>query len=128
MIRRWPRWWPRPGPALVLMHNRGRSRQMYQDAHYRSVVDEVAAELAERVEAAVAAGVARDRIIVDPGLGFAKQAEHSLEVLARLPELARLDRPLLVRAVAQVVSRRSASAIARRATASGALRRPSPPP
>ena len=56
------------------MHNRGRSRQMYQDAHYRSVVDEVAGELAERVEAAVAAGVARDRVIVDPGLGFAKQA------------------------------------------------------
>ena len=84
------------GAALVLMHNRGRSRQMYQEAHYRSVVDEVAAELAERVEAAVAAGVARDRVIVDPGLGFAKQAEHSLEVLARLPELARLDRPLLV--------------------------------
>jgi dihydropteroate synthase len=84
------------GAALVLMHNRGRSRQMYQDAHYRSVVDEVADELAERVEAAVASGVARDRLIVDPGLGFAKRGEHSLEVLARLPELARLDRPLLV--------------------------------
>ena len=84
------------GAALVLMHNRGRSRQMYQDAHYRSVVDEVAGELAERVEAAVASGVARDRVIVDPGIGFAKRAEHSLEVLARLPELARLDRPLLV--------------------------------
>ena len=84
------------GAALVLMHNRGRSRQMYQDAHYRSVVDEVADELAERVEAAVASGVSRDRLIVDPGLGFAKRGEHSLEVLVRLPELARLDRPLLV--------------------------------
>jgi len=84
------------GAGLVLMHNRGRSRQMYQDAHYRSVVDEVVSELAERVEAAVAAGVARDRVIVDPGLGFAKQAVHSLELLARLPDLAMLDRPLLV--------------------------------
>ena len=84
------------GAAVVLMHNRGRSRQMYQEAHYRSVVDEVASELAERVAAAVAAGVPRERVIVDPGIGFAKQAAHSLELLARLPELAVLDRPLLV--------------------------------
>jgi len=84
------------GAALVLMHNRGRSRQMYQEAHYDSVVDEVVGELAERVEAAVAAGVARDRVVVDPGIGFAKHAVHSLELLARLPSLARLDRPLLV--------------------------------
>ena len=86
----------RTGAAVVLMHNRGRSRQMYQEAHYRSVVDEVASELAERVAAAVAAGVPRERVIVDPGIGFAKQAAHSLELLARLPELAVLDRPLLV--------------------------------
>ena len=84
------------GAALVLMHNRGRSREMYHQAHYSSVGDEVAGELAGRVEAAIAEGVARDRVIVDPGLGFAKQAGHSLEVLARLPEIARLDRPLLV--------------------------------
>ena len=86
----------RTGAALVLMHNRGRSRQMYQEAQYSSVVDEVAGELADRVEAAVAAGVARNRVIVDPGIGFAKRAVHSLELLARLPSLARLDRPLLV--------------------------------
>ena len=84
------------GAALVLMHNRGRSRQMYQEAQYGSVVDDVMGELAERVESAVAAGVARDRLIVDPGIGFAKQAAHSLELLARLQELAVLDRPLLV--------------------------------
>ena len=88
MIRRWRLWWRETGAALVLMHNRGRSRQMYQEAHYRSVVDEVAGELAERVAAAVAAGVPRERVIVDPGIGFAKQAAHSLELLARLPELA----------------------------------------
>ena len=84
------------GAALVLMHNRGRSRQMYQEAHYDSVVDEVVGELAERVESAVAAGIARDRVIVDPGIGFAKKAAHSLELLARLPALSVLDRPLLV--------------------------------
>jgi dihydropteroate synthase len=84
------------GAALVLMHNRGRSRQMYQEAHYNSVVDEVLGELAERVESAVAAGIAREQVIVDPGIGFAKKAVHSLELLARLPELAVLDRPLLV--------------------------------
>lgn len=84
------------GAALVLMHNRGRSRQMYQEAAYDSVVADVVRELAERVEAAVAAGVSRERLIVDPGIGFAKHAAHSLELLARLAELAALDRPLLV--------------------------------
>ena len=60
------------------------------------VAKAIASELAERVAAAVAAGVPRERVIVDPGIGFAKQAAHSLELLARLPELAVLDRPLLV--------------------------------
>ena len=85
------------GAGLILMHNRGRSREMYQHASYARVVDEVAAELAARVAAAVAVGVARESIVLDPGLGFSKKAEHSLEVLAGLPRLAeRLDRPLLV--------------------------------
>jgi dihydropteroate synthase len=84
------------GAAIVLMHNRGRSRRMYEEAQYGAVVDEVAGELTERVNAAVAAGVGRDRVIVDPGIGFAKQAAHSLELMARLPELARLECPLLV--------------------------------
>jgi dihydropteroate synthase len=86
----------RTGAGLVLMHNRGRSRQMYEEARYGSVVDEVVAELSERVEAAVAAGVLREKVMVDPGIGFAKHAAHSLALLSRLPELARLDRPLLV--------------------------------
>lgn len=84
------------GAAVVLMHNRGRSRDMYEEAHYDAVVDEVAAELSERIEAAVAAGVTRDRVIVDPGIGFAKQAAQSLQLMARLPELAGLGCPLLV--------------------------------
>lgn len=86
----------RTGAAVVLMHNRGRSREMYREARYQDVVREVAAELQASAEAALNAGVARDRVVLDPGIGFAKQAQHSLELLARLPELAALGYPLLV--------------------------------
>ena len=57
---------------------------------------EVKAELAAALGRAAAAGVARERLLVDPGIGFSKDASHSLETLRRLPELAALDRPLLV--------------------------------
>jgi dihydropteroate synthase len=83
------------GGALVLMHTRGRSRAMYQEAHYDDVVQEVARELAQRIDRAIDAGIARERIVIDPGLGFAKHAPHSMTALARLDELARLDRPIL---------------------------------
>lgn len=88
----------RSGAALVLMHMRGHHREMYAGAAYQDVVAEVASELEMRVDAAVAAGVAREAVVVDPGIGFAKQAGHSWSVLAHLdaaPLLA-LDRPLLV--------------------------------
>jgi dihydropteroate synthase len=85
------------GAALVLMHTRGRSKAMYAEAVYDDVVTDVTRELQESLSAACAAGVPRDRIILDPGLGFAKRASHSYGVLARLPELAAaLDRPLLL--------------------------------
>jgi dihydropteroate synthase len=60
------------------------------------VAGEVAAELSQALARAEQKGVARDRILLDPGIGFAKQAGHSLQTLARLPELAALGRPLLV--------------------------------
>ncbi len=83
--------------ALVLMHTRGQSSDMYAQATYSDVVAEVASELGGTLARAVAAGVSRDRIIVDPGIGFAKRRAHSYGVLARLPDLAAaLDRPLLV--------------------------------
>ncbi len=85
----------RRGAALVLMHTRGRSRDMYQQASYHDVVAEVLDELRESVAFATGAGVARDAIIVDPGLGFAKEAAHSYEVLARMDEFAGIGRPLL---------------------------------
>jgi dihydropteroate synthase len=84
------------GAPAVLMHTRGRSQDMSKRAEYRNVVDEVATELLESVDRAVAAGVARDCLILDPGLGFAKQAAHSMETLARLERFAGLGFPLLV--------------------------------
>jgi dihydropteroate synthase len=84
--------------ALVLMHMRGSPADMYRLAEYRDAVGEVAAELQSSVDAAVDLGVARESIVVDPGVGFAKRADHSLQVLARLddPRFLALDRPLLV--------------------------------
>jgi dihydropteroate synthase len=84
------------GAVLVLMHNRGHSHDMYREATYLDVGDEVTRELAERIEVAVAGGVVRTSIIVDPGLGFAKRAEHSYAALATVGRLASLDRPVLV--------------------------------
>lgn len=84
------------GAALVLMHTRGRSKAMYVEARYDDVVREVTAELKGSMERAVASGVPVERLILDPGLGFAKRAEHSIAMLAGLPKLGSLDRPLLV--------------------------------
>jgi dihydropteroate synthase len=83
------------GAALILMHTRGRSIGMYDLAVYDDVPGEVVRELGEAVERAIASGVARDALIVDPGYGFAKKAEHSFEMLARLDALTALDRPIL---------------------------------
>ena len=85
------------GVALVVMHSRGRPKTMIGEAVYGDVVSDVVSELRDSIAVAAAAGVPRDRLIVDPGVGFAKRAPHSYGVLARLPELAAaLDRPILV--------------------------------
>ena len=86
----------RRGAALVLMHTRGRSKTMYREAVYEAVEREVADELRAAIERATTAGIAFDRLVLDPGLGFAKRAQHSYRVLAALADLAALDRPLLV--------------------------------
>lgn len=80
----------------VLMHWRGPSADMADRAHYDDVVDEVRTELAQRLAVAEEAGVVRERVILDPGLGFAKTAAHNWELLRRLPELHDLGRPLLI--------------------------------
>jgi dihydropteroate synthase len=86
------------GAGVVLMHSRGTVSDMgtYTHAHYEDVVHDVFAELRERVAVAEAAGVAAVRIALDPGLGFAKRSEHSLELLAALPELSALGYPVVV--------------------------------
>lgn len=83
------------GAAFVLMHTRGRSAEMYREATYGDVVAEVLDELRESVAYATTAGVDRGRIIIDPGIGFAKQPAHSYEALARLHEFADLGLPIL---------------------------------
>jgi dihydropteroate synthase len=82
-------------PAVV-MHLRGGFAAMHATPAYDDVMKEVTAELGEAVRRAEQAGVRRDELVVDPGIGFAKDARHSLEVLRRLPELQALDRPVLV--------------------------------
>ena len=83
------------GVALVLMHTRGRSREMYEKAVYADVVREVIDELRAAIARATRAGVSREQIVVDPGFGFAKKAEHSWTLLTHLDRLAELDRPIL---------------------------------
>src|SRR5439155_9009611 len=84
------------GAALVLMHMRGRPDTMYAEAVYTDLLGEVIAEVRASVGVALDAGVSRDRIVVDPGIGFAKRPSHSYGVLARLSEFAAaLDRPVL---------------------------------
>lgn len=83
--------------AIVLMHTRGRPSDMYAQAQYDDVVADVSAELRGSVERALAAGIPFERIVVDPGIGFAKRPAHSYGLLARVSELAAaLDRPVLV--------------------------------
>jgi dihydropteroate synthase len=85
------------GAGLVLMHSRLEPKTMNDAAIYENLIDDVVRELGDSIRRAGAAGVARNRIIVDPGIGFAKRAAHSYGVLARLTEIAdALDRPVLV--------------------------------
>ncbi len=84
------------GVPWILMHWRGLSREMDSLATYADVVREVRDELLARVDAALAAGVRQDGIILDPGLGFAKRAEHNWQLLHGLDELLALGFPVLV--------------------------------
>ncbi len=83
------------GCPWILMHWRGHSRRMLDLARYDDVVGEVRAELRQRVDAAVAAGVDPARLILDPGIGFAKHAEHNWALSAHLDELVALGHPVL---------------------------------
>ena len=81
--------------VAILMHNRGRSAAMYEGAKYDDVVAEVRAELAERIRAAEASGVPRSRVMIDPGLGFAKKPAQTMSMIAGLSALGDLGCPVV---------------------------------
>ena len=84
------------GAYLCLMHMQGDPRTMQADPRYDDVVDDVKAFLAERLAAAVAAGIPEQRICLDPGIGFGKTVEHNFELVRRLSDLIALARPVVV--------------------------------
>ncbi len=84
------------GLGLVVMHMRGTPETMQADTRYEDLVGEVRAHLARAVARAAAAGVPRERILIDPGIGFGKSVEGNLVLLARLGELATLGQPILI--------------------------------
>ncbi len=84
------------GVPCCLMHMLGEPRTMQDDPHYDDVVSDVKAFLEERMAVAIGAGIAEERILLDPGIGFGKTDAHNLELLARLDELATLGRPVVI--------------------------------
>jgi dihydropteroate synthase len=84
------------GVQCCLMHMLGEPRTMQEDPRYDDVVSDVKAFLEQRMAFAVAAGIREERILLDPGIGFGKTAEHNLELLARLGELVALGRPVVI--------------------------------
>ena len=84
------------GCEVMLMHMQGAPRTMQAEPHYDDVVAEVSAFLAARAQAAVAAGLAREKIWLDPGIGFGKSLEHNLTLIAHLEQLAGLGFPVVL--------------------------------
>lgn len=82
--------------AVCLMHMQGDPRTMQIDPHYDNVVTDVTDFLASRVQACENAGIARGRMVIDPGIGFGKRVEHNLQLLAAVPELRALQLPILI--------------------------------
>jgi dihydropteroate synthase len=84
------------GCAVCLMHMQGEPATMQRAPSYRDVVGEVIAFLTERARACLAAGIPRERLVLDPGIGFGKTLEHNLELLRRLPELTQTGFPVML--------------------------------
>jgi dihydropteroate synthase len=110
--------------AVCLMHMQGEPRTMQHAPRYRDVVGEVEAFLVERAAAAVAAGIGRDRIVLDPGFGFGKTPQHNLELIRALPRLREAGFPLLAglsrkALFGKIVGREAAERV--HASAAGAL-------
>ncbi len=84
------------GAPVILMHMLGEPKTMQASPYYEDVVGDLSLFFQERLDAAVAAGVKRDRVVLDPGLGFGKTLEHNLQILGRLREFKSLGQPILV--------------------------------
>jgi dihydropteroate synthase len=84
------------GAQCILMHMLGEPRTMQRDPHYDDVVSDVKAFLEQRLAFAVAEGVAEERVMLDPGIGFGKTLEHNLELIRRLDELVAIGRPVVI--------------------------------
>lgn len=98
--------------SVVLMHMRGGPADHIKFARYNNVVDEVVKFLAERARYAIAQGIARSRIILDPGIGFAKNAIHNFELIRNLPRLCALGYPVLIGSSRKTFVRKIAGASA----------------
>jgi dihydropteroate synthase len=81
---------------IILMHTRGNPQDMQKMTDYQDLMSEICNFLSERIAAAIAAGINQTQIIIDPGIGFAKNYEQNLEIFRRLPELRKLNCPILV--------------------------------
>jgi dihydropteroate synthase len=84
------------GVPIILMHMRGTPQTMQQLTDYQDLLAEIGQFLSKQIERAIAAGISKSHLIIDPGIGFAKTGEQNLELLRRLPELRSLDVPILV--------------------------------
>jgi dihydropteroate synthase len=82
--------------GLVLMHMQGRPRTMQKNPHYQSLIEEIIDYLDQSIKMAQDAGIDKEKIIIDPGIGFGKTLAHNLEILRRLREFKSLGRPILV--------------------------------
>jgi dihydropteroate synthase len=83
------------GVPVILMHKRGESKTMQEEIHYEDVVLEISSYLNERIRAAVDQGISRDKILIDPGIGFGKRVEDNLEILKRLSKFKKLECPIV---------------------------------
>jgi dihydropteroate synthase len=86
----------RAGAGVICMHMQGTPATMQQLPHYDDVLAEVAAYLAERIDALEQAGIPRERIVIDPGIGFGKTAAHNLTILQNVDRFRGLGRPVLI--------------------------------
>jgi len=81
---------------VVIMHMQGTPENMQQDPHYDDVIGEISEFLRDRMTFAIELGIRRERIIIDPGIGFGKTPEHNLEIMNRLSEFTKLGQPVLI--------------------------------